>query len=194
MVMYFWEALLAGATTGRAVLEARLRYSRFANAGNAYALKTLAQFILLGDPSIQPVEGPTAIADELAAAAQIDTTQRVMYLADRGFRRDRMAAFGQRLFQGRPIVQEAEGVTPPPVLEELARNLPESRGYQAFDVFRSSDLLPDGTVMAAFAPPHRRYHAITSGHEREGGVIDIRVTLALEIDSEIVDVHELSSR
>lgn len=51
----FIEEVLKGRSTGDAVLTARLRYAKLMKPIDAFDLKTLGQFILLGDPSIHPV-------------------------------------------------------------------------------------------------------------------------------------------
>jgi hypothetical protein len=51
----FIEEVLKGRSTGDAVLTARLRYAKLLKPIDAFDLKTLGQFILLGDPSIHPV-------------------------------------------------------------------------------------------------------------------------------------------
>jgi GNAT superfamily N-acetyltransferase len=50
----FIEQLLRGASLGRALLEARLAYVRQQSVVDPYDEKTLAQFVLLGDPSFHP--------------------------------------------------------------------------------------------------------------------------------------------
>ena len=52
---YFLRKVREGASLGRATLEARLDYLRFSRWDDPVKLKTLAQFNLLGDPSIHPV-------------------------------------------------------------------------------------------------------------------------------------------
>jgi hypothetical protein len=64
---YFLRSVLAGSSTGRAALEARQRYVRAASTVEAADLKTLAQFTLLGDPSVQPVRSPQPVAKGLVA-------------------------------------------------------------------------------------------------------------------------------
>ena len=69
---YFLTSVLEGASLGRAALEARLRFVHEAGELDPVDLKTLAQFDLLGDPSIQPVVGAAAVpvtATGSAAAA-----------------------------------------------------------------------------------------------------------------------------
>jgi hypothetical protein len=51
---FFVEQVLRGASLGRAMLEARLQYIRGLSVLDAFDEKTLAQFVLLGDPSIHP--------------------------------------------------------------------------------------------------------------------------------------------
>jgi hypothetical protein len=55
LVQYFLLEVLGGASLGRAALRARQRYVREIVDLDPTDLKTLAQFMLLGDPSIHPV-------------------------------------------------------------------------------------------------------------------------------------------
>ena len=57
---YFHQAILAGASLGRATLEARQRFIKKVAPMDPTDLKTLAQFILLGDPSVHPVKAAAA--------------------------------------------------------------------------------------------------------------------------------------
>ena len=56
--LYFVREALKGASVGRAALEARLDYLAKHPALDPVDLKTLAQFYLLGDPSVHPVQSP----------------------------------------------------------------------------------------------------------------------------------------
>jgi hypothetical protein len=63
MTQYFFEGVLAGASLGKSVGEARQKFigsQLMADPGN---LKTLAQFILLGDPSTIPCTGSSELED-----------------------------------------------------------------------------------------------------------------------------------
>jgi hypothetical protein len=55
------EGILTGASTGRALLDARQRYLRETGLLTPVDLKTLVQFDLLGDPSIVPVTTGTVV-------------------------------------------------------------------------------------------------------------------------------------
>ncbi len=57
---YFLKRVLAGSSLGRAALEARQAYAQSGGQMDPFDLKTLAQFNLLADPSIDPVNMPSA--------------------------------------------------------------------------------------------------------------------------------------
>ena len=63
----FLEGVLAGRSTGDAALTARLEYAKVAKPIDAFDLKTLAQFILLGDPSLHPVRKPKPRRSKMVA-------------------------------------------------------------------------------------------------------------------------------
>lgn len=58
MCEYFMSYALQGASTGRAFLEARQKYLSKAGHLDGHEQKTIAQFILLGDPSIDLIKPP----------------------------------------------------------------------------------------------------------------------------------------
>jgi len=96
----FVSAVLAGASTGRAALQARIEYIKLGGYMEAVDLKTIAQFILIGDPSVHPVtpkkQKATAVSKsrrrsqrrarrkrlERAGAVLADTTASVASRAD----------------------------------------------------------------------------------------------------------------
>ena len=64
--LFFVRNVLAGASLGRALLEARQRYVETKAPLDPVDLKTLAQFNLLGDPSVHPVRMAAPAANALA--------------------------------------------------------------------------------------------------------------------------------
>jgi hypothetical protein len=80
---YFFSSILKGASTGRSLLEARQQYlSRSGPHLDPVALKTMSQFYLLGDPSLQPVANPI---DSKKVAAGADTIKgRRLQLYNKG--------------------------------------------------------------------------------------------------------------
>jgi hypothetical protein len=93
---YALEGILAGASSGRALLDARQRFIRETGSLTPVDLKTLAQFDLLGDPSLVPVDLPgTAVPKSVtgdttgadgspAARSRVSLTQRRRVLAASG--------------------------------------------------------------------------------------------------------------
>jgi hypothetical protein len=83
MVQFFVDAVLKGASTGRAMLQARQRFVNTQRMADPTNLKTLAQFVLFGDPSIVPVNSqsqPVIAVDKGAgvdAAAPMATAKEV---------------------------------------------------------------------------------------------------------------------
>ena len=59
---YFLKSVCDGASLGRAALEARQKFASQSAELDPIDLKTLAQFVLLGDPSIHPVKSASAKA------------------------------------------------------------------------------------------------------------------------------------
>ena len=63
IAQFYLQSILAGASTGRAALVARQRFVQTQRMANPLNLKTLAQFVLYGDPSLHPI-ADTQIASE----------------------------------------------------------------------------------------------------------------------------------
>jgi hypothetical protein len=67
----FLEEVMKGRSTGDATLTARLKYAKVSKPIDAVDLKTLAQFILLGDPSLHPVKRATKRVPSRAGARKL---------------------------------------------------------------------------------------------------------------------------
>jgi hypothetical protein len=82
ITQYMIINMLAGSSAGTAALEARQRFVRVSGpALNPISLKTLAQFVLLGDPSIAPVIAPTPVPlSDIQSDAQIQNRRRRLIL------------------------------------------------------------------------------------------------------------------
>jgi len=94
----FLEQVLRGASLGRAMLEARLGYIRSQSVVDPYDEKTLAQFVLLGDPSIHPFARMSAKAaggggQQAKGAAYAARAQRRLRLAKSGAELGKSAAY-----------------------------------------------------------------------------------------------------
>jgi hypothetical protein len=77
ITQYFIKNVLKGASTGRAFLEARQRFLTEVGPDlDPQELKTVAQFYLLGDPSVQPVECEIADIQKLSIGSAIANSRK----------------------------------------------------------------------------------------------------------------------
>ncbi len=107
----FFAKLLAGSSTGRAVLEARQKYIGAKAQLSPVDLKTIAQFYLLGDPCIQPVGDAAPKPKVLAMSKGLRMAVASEELAGAGERAERRAALIQRgLSVGRSVALPGQKV------------------------------------------------------------------------------------
>lgn len=88
ITQYFIKEILCGASTGRALLEARQQF--LTNSGpqlDPYELKTLAQFYLLGDPSVQPVLSESDVQKGTLAKSSIANNRMRLFSKGIGLKR-----------------------------------------------------------------------------------------------------------
>ncbi len=142
LCQYFFKSLISGASLGRAALEARQNYILHKGHLSANDLKTLAQFILLGDPAVTPVEAPAAAPQPhlLRAGASFmaaDPTQAKG--VERKARRKALLQNGLALANSVDIAESRSKSKPQPAIQDLLRkeaaklNL-EKPNYLTFDV------------------------------------------------------------
>ena len=78
ITQYFVKKVLEGASTGRAMLEAQQEFLIKSGPDlDPYELKTLAQFFLLGDPSLQPVD--PKLSKAMSAGNTIENRRKVLF-------------------------------------------------------------------------------------------------------------------
>jgi hypothetical protein len=81
ITQYFIKNILKGASTGRAFLEARQRFLTESGPDlDPCELKTLAQFYLLGDPSVQPAECEEAETTKLTVGNATMNSRKNLYI------------------------------------------------------------------------------------------------------------------
>jgi hypothetical protein len=121
---HFFLHLLEGASTGRAMLQARQDYLRTQAPFDPIDLKTIAQFHLLGDPSIHPVKPPPLakrpsrpwlVAPDPAARAR---------------RRDLLAQKSVKIAAGSATVRSRADGAPSADMEAVLARLCEERGIE----------------------------------------------------------------
>ena len=125
LTQFFFERVLAGASLGRALLQARQRFITTQKMTNPINLKTLAQFVLLGDPSRQPCVIPSAVSPSKGLADLSDPEDAA---AQRKFRRITLAAIGEAIPEGK-AVPKGPGKASNEVKGRL-RVIAEERGYR----------------------------------------------------------------
>lgn len=118
ITQHFLINMLAGASLGRACLQARQRFVQTQKMADPVNLKTLGQFILLADPSLQPC---TVEHHEPKSV-----TARRDYSDDRKRRRVALAAFGKTVAESSAFVTGRKAAVPPGIglqVRDIARQL-----------------------------------------------------------------------
>ena len=147
---YFLLKVLDGASLGHAALMARQLFIRDNTQMDPFNLKTLAQYCLLGDPSVHPVSVQSA-TNVPTGVSKIDSDRFF-----RAERRQKMKMAGDFLMQTKPTASKRAAVdelsqSTRNVLSDIARNvrLPEEQKFAAFDVEEpptSKGLAPEATT------------------------------------------------
>jgi hypothetical protein len=122
LTQYFLIDVLDGASLGRACLQARQKFVLGEKMEDPINLKTLAQFILLGDPSLQPcgAEGKEAKENvKVVEPAAARETRRIALVAAG------KAASESSGYPGKKLLR------PPKRLHTLVRKLARQRGFRA---------------------------------------------------------------
>jgi hypothetical protein len=133
---FFLEAARKGASLGSAMLEARLRFVTEAAPINPVDLKTLAQFILLGDPSARAVQ-------QTARTGAHSMAKRMVSHAER---RGALEATATALTRGIDSVAPASDAPAPQAVQARLAKEAAAAGYvpaehaRTFDVREASNL------------------------------------------------------
>jgi hypothetical protein len=137
LVQYFLLEVLSGASPGRAALRARQRYVRENVDLDPTGLKTLAQFILLGDPAVHPVRTDASTIAGTAAAAAIGERQR------RRERRAQLASEGVHLQASRATASKAARLPAlAPHVHRALRKIAKEAGIRKPERFRMFAVRP----------------------------------------------------
>ena len=183
---YFLLNVLNGASIGRAALMARQQFVADTGQMDAFDLKTLAQFCLLGDPSVHPVARPggTGVPKSMAA----DAAERFARTERRAKLRDTGAFLLQtKPTASRPATSVRLSASTKTALGNLARlaGLGEKQAFKAFAVKRGTAPKARGTKYAAM--PSRYHIAIgTPGKTGDEKVMRGVAVVAKEMDGRIV--------
>ena len=194
---FFLDSVLDGASLGRAALEARQRFASLYTHLDPTDLKTLAQFYLLGDPSIQPAGAvPHALARTKAFKGTFKGSKTTP--GARAFRRERLARTGTDLENSLGAVRPTRARPPAHVTRVLNAAAKESRiqelARQSYAVsFPQSASSGD---MKQFAATRRgRSVYLLLGEKITSGKVKRVVALAATVeDGAIVHLRRVHSR
>lgn len=195
ITQYFLLAMLEGASTGRAALMARQQFIQQVGELDPVDLKTLAQFSLLGDPSIHPV----SITSPTGIPVSIDPAEGRR--AARRRRRENLKAMGDFLHDSKPTASRKTNqgkvlsTTVRKALANIARvaGIDNGKLFTSFDVKTPSALRRRGRKGSAVAS---RYHvAVKIPDRRTAGAMNLRVVaVARELDGRIVGYRIYTER
>lgn len=209
----FMRAVLNGASLGRALLTARQKYMAGQLDGDPVSLKTLAQFNLLGDPSIHPVAPSAGAAPKKARASSKNAkaTADPAAATARRQRRRRLSARGTKLkdrvrpTEARPPMRSPRTVKGQ--LGQLAKKL-DATTMLTFDVRPSpSDAtLPSSTPQSGVvekaaakqgpAPGLGSYHVLFGAKTAPRGprIASRTIVVVHEVGGEVAELVELHQR
>ncbi len=130
---FFVEGVQAGASLGRATLEARQRFAAQFTHLDPADLKTLLQFCLLGDPSIHPVKSvPHALSKSPALRKTLTLAESKA--GSRALRRERAERTGENLRATLGAVEPLEKAEIPRRVMSLLRAIAKETGIEAGSV------------------------------------------------------------
>lgn len=189
---YFLEAVMAGASLGRAALEARQRFAGHYSHLDAVNLKTLAQFYLLGDPSLHPATiNPHALNKtktfKSAFAHSKDSGPRTL-------RRIRLRRIGLGLQRDVPLLRAVLGNPP----QQVALILRQAAKESGIDEHRSRNFhIVEKRGKAADGPRRSVHMLVSSGRNLGAGKARIKrsvVLVATVHDGKLMHLRRLHSR
>jgi hypothetical protein len=197
---YFLKQALNGASLGRAALTARLTFANNNSAISPVDLKTLAQFILLGDASLQCVPQADAGTDVAAKYALAGVSASVSHRLSRIDRRQGLAAEAAAVQATKSTPERLPRETRPDIQQKLevvrvASGL-QNPGIMSFRVTQKAAtkaFLPMAPLAAVEGPTafHLLVERTATADTR---VIHVRIVEVTETNGEFVRVRELFSR
>jgi hypothetical protein len=190
LTQYFFMLILGGASTGRALLEARQKY--ILNHGPDLSptdLKTICQFYLLGDPSIQPVADQKEVQRKSLGIIQKkqysddSRKERRKYLLSKG---TALAGFVNRIEKGKKSSYQSTTASVKKVLNSFSMRQPIGRTFiimqnsQNKKTFRNSEMLKSS---------YQIYTEKKSGNDFSQKLLSIK-----ELNGKIVNVQLYARR
>ena len=205
LCQYFLRRVLAGASLGRAALEARQEFAQAGPDLDPIDVKTLAQFSLFGDPSITPIAAPAphmAVTREKTAAARIAAAPIA-----RAERRRQLLTKGVTISNTQPVARRVTRTSiSARMLTTLRRLAAKAHITQpkmlTFRIEGAGRPIVGAQMQKAFAAAHSQlpkataYHVAIGRSKRtaDAPVVQITAVVAKEFNGKIVSYRELHSR
>jgi hypothetical protein len=193
IAQYFLNAVVAtGASTGRACLDARQRFVQAAGPILSNPdLKTIGQYLLLGDPSLHPATTPPSAA--ATAAASVVGPQEATE-AERTSQRQALVAKGSALPRAVLYPHETPTSPPPPPVRQRLIDIAARVGIVApeitsYEVDGDAAMLANAKAFGGVPTIHVMIRRLTP----VGPVIPVRALIVHQFDGRLVPKQDLWS-
>jgi hypothetical protein len=196
---FFVNRILEGASLGRAALLARQDFVGANPTLDPVDLKTIAQFVLLGDPSIRPVQPSVAEVGVVPEGEKIGR-KSIDMIADRASRRRHLARRGLMIGQSTRYARKAARVRPSPALRKRLEELVKKAGMteSVITTYRVGGSALPKDIRAAFAaakPPSEVFHVVAGCTEKKPALIPHVAVLVARVEGgELKSYRLLHSR
>jgi hypothetical protein len=198
ITQYFLERVLQGSSTGRAMLEARQRFVSSQSMSGASNLKTFAQFVLYGDPSVHAILPPKAAGDEVAGVGVSQEVVAKDFESSRKLKRAQLRSDGRALAEAASYPSRRTKVSSAAI--ERIRVIAKSKGFlvepevfsvtggtQFLEVAKDMNRKPQVVVVSEKRDDH---------HDKETGIKlpSFHVLVAYILGDGITAIEESESR
>jgi hypothetical protein len=193
ITQYFLIAVRKGASIGRAFLEAQQRFVEKADVKmDPTDLKTIMQFLLLGDPSVTPVaETAKTTPGKTAVKAILNKTEHEV--KERKERRMKLAEKSIYISKTSeaPVVEknEAKG----PLKKELDTVLKEHDFHDGKSVVYGFKKNKRGKTKSSPLAQNYRYRVFSKA-KKDGIVRDVRLLVVQEVNNKVMEIKEYVRR
>lgn len=204
LCQYFLRRAISGPSLGRAALEARQEFAQGAAELDPCDLKTLAQFNLLADPSICPVEKATLQVATTAKSLSPAAASQASVAVARADRRRQLTLRGLAISQSVPVAKLDKKLVPSPQVQQAVRELARQAGVPEADLLSYSLTAPAAArsvtakgllgLARNMAAPSAFHVLAGKRDEGPGGAAQIVAIVAREQDGRIISSRQLVSR
>ncbi len=200
LCQYFLRHVLAGSSVGAAALRARHDFvkemAKTQDPLDPVSLKTLAQFSLMGDPSLHPFLPRRARAAGASARAAGEAPDSKRAAAERARRRARSAATGEGLQRSTIVAHHPIHAPDAQTTITQILRLANATGWGRPEL-RSFVVSAAGSTQAEAPAPTgpSLVHVVTwHGKRRQAPAPVIELIIATEVDGKITSFRQVSSR